>query len=119
MKKVFKLVENGIWTVNSNRTISNTLSDFVIQPGERETIYVTFEWKVSEDTIGLKSNEAHIAKYKNDFDAKDLTEDNRGKQDMLVSIKTGSEVISYVAIALSFVIIISAGTAVVKRKTSK
>jgi hypothetical protein len=119
MPEGFKLVEDGIWTVDGNRCITNTLSDVVIEPGESKDIYVTFEWKVSEDTIGLKSNEAHISKYENDFDAKDLTEDNRGKQDMLVSIKTGSEVISYVAITLSFVIIISAGTALIKRKTSK
>ena len=119
MPEGFKLVEDGIWTVDGNRTITNTLSDVVIEPGESKDVYVTFEWNVSEDTIGLKSNEAHISKYENDFGAKDLTEDNRGKQDMLVSIKTGSEVISYVAIALSFVIIISAGTAVIKRKTSK
>ena len=33
---------------------------------EDKDIYVTFEWKVSEDTIGLKSNEAHISKYENE-----------------------------------------------------
>ena len=81
MPEGFKLVEDGIWTVDGNRCITNTLSDVVIEPGESKDIYVTFEWKVSEDTIGLKSNEAHIAKYENEFDAKDLTEDNRGKQE--------------------------------------
>ena len=117
MPEGFKLVENDAWTMDGERAVTTSLSEVKLEPGESTVVNVTFEWKLSESTIGLKSNEAHIAKYENEFDAKDLTEDNRGKQDMLVSIKTGSEVIIYVTIALGFTMILAAGTAVVRRKT--
>ena len=117
MPEGFKLVEDGVWSMDGARAVTTSLSDVKLEPGESTILNVTFEWKLTENTIGLKSNEAHIAKYENEFDAKDLTDDNRGKQDMLVSVKTGSDTMAYVVIAFGFVMILAVGTAVVRRKT--
>jgi hypothetical protein len=114
----FKLSEDGVWTVDGNRAVTTSLSDKLLNPGESTTLNVTFEWQVTEDTVGLKSNEAHIAKYTNDYDAKDLTEDNRGKQDLLVTIKTGSNEIAYATIGF-ITIVIAAGAVAITKKIKK
>ena len=110
----FKLVEDGTWTLDGERAVTTSLKDKELQPGESATLNVTFEWEPTEKTVGLKTNEAHIAKYENEPNAKDVTEDNRGRQDLLVTIKTGSNEITYVTIA--FVTMIAVAGVIVLRK---
>jgi hypothetical protein len=106
----FKLVEDGTWTLDGERAVTTSLKDKELQPGESTTLNVTFEWQLTEDTIGLKSNEAHIAKYENEYDAKDVTEDNKGKQDLMVTVKTGSNEIAIVT--AGFIYLVAAAGAV-------
>jgi len=111
----FKLVEDGTWTLDGERAVTTSLKDKELQPGESTTLNVTFEWNLTEDTIGLKSNEAHIAKYENKYDAKDVTDDNKGKQDLIVTVKTGSNEIAYVTIGFITIVIAAGAVAITKR----
>ena len=104
--KDFKLLESSDWVINGETAISSKLEDVVLEPGESTTINVTFEWKLSENNIGSRSNTGKITKYENPFNAKDVTEDNFDKEELLVTIKTGG--VTYiipVAIVLVFAII--------------
>lgn len=93
----FSLV-SGNWRAEGNKAVSDELKDTVIEPGESKTVMITLEWKLAKGPIGLKSNEAEITEYANDYDAEDVTKDNKDNADLLVTVKTGSNVIAVVTI---------------------
>ena len=112
----FKLIDNGTWTLNGNTAISTVLSDTLINPGESATVYITFEWNLAEGNIGTRRNEAEITAYTNEYDAEDVTKDNKDGEDLLVSIKTGSEVINIAARFVVLISVIALGIYTIKRK---
>lgn len=87
--KDFVLVEDGIWNVKDDKAFTTKLENTLLKPGESTVIYITFDWKLTEDNIGRRINEGKITKYENEFNAKDPTEDNNDKEEMLVQIRTG------------------------------
>jgi hypothetical protein len=89
------LVDNGNWTVKGNKAIAN-LSNKEIKPGETEVVDITFTWVLSEDKVGSRINEAEITKYSNVFNAKDITEDNKDKEELVTAVRTGR--IKYITI---------------------
>lgn len=93
----FSLV-SGNWRAEGNKAVSDELKDTVIEPGESKTVMITLEWKLAKGPIGLKSNEAEITEYANDYDAEDVTKDNKDNADLLVTVKTGSNIIAVVTI---------------------
>lgn len=88
--KDFKLVQDGIWNVKGDKAVTTKLENTLLQPGESAVIEITFDWKLTEDNIGRRINEGKITKYENEFNAKDPTEDNNDKEEMLVQVRTGS-----------------------------
>ena len=112
----FKLAEDGNWTLNGNIAVSTSLSNKMINPGESETLFITFEWNLSEGNIGERRNEAEITAYANEYDAEDITKDNKDGEDLLVSIKTGSEVVKVVEMIAMYTAIFALGVYFVKRK---
>ena len=112
----FKLQDNGDWTLNGNKAVSTVLSDTLLNPGESATIEITFEWNLADGNIGVRRNEAEITAYTNDYDAVDITKDNKDGEDLLVSIKTGSEVIKTVSIFVMAISIVTLGAFFIKRK---
>lgn len=102
----FKIVDSVDWSLNGDTVTSSKLEDIVLEPGESVTINVTFEWKLSENSIGSRWNTGKITKYANPFNAVDITEDNFDKEELLVTIKTGGETyIIPVAIGVVFALI--------------
>ena len=87
--KDFVLVEDGIWNVKDDKAFTTKLENTLLKPGESTVIYITFDWKLTEDNIGRRINEGKITKYENEFNAIDPTEDNNDKEEMLVQIRTG------------------------------
>ena len=110
------MVEDGNWTLNVNTAVSTSLSNKVINPGESETVFITFEWKLSEGNIGTRRNEAEITAYTNDFGAEDITKDNKDGEDLLVAIKTGSEVLKVASTFVIAISIVALGVFFIKRK---
>ena len=115
----FKLVEDGVWSQDGNVAVSTSLEDKLLNPGESTVVNVTFEWNISEGTVGSRVNEAKIATYTNKYNAVDLTEDNNDKEELLVAIKTGSEKVMYITIVLGFIAIVGIGTIFSKKIMKK
>ena len=115
----FKLVEDGVWSQDGNVAVSTSLEDKLLNPGESTVVNVTFEWNLSEGTVGSRVNEAKIATYTNKYNAVDLTEDNNDKEELLVAIKTGSEKVMYITIVLGFIAIVGIGTIFSKKIMKK
>ena len=106
----FKLVENEIWKKDGNIAISTALENELINPGESKTINITFELNLSDGIIGSIVNEAKISKCSNDFNAADVINDNNiDKQEMLITVKTGSEALVCIGTALAFIAILVTG----------
>ena len=98
--KDFKLVEDGIWNVKNDIAVTNKLQNTLLKPGESTVVEITFDWKLTDDNIGRRINEGKITKYENEFNARDLTEDNNDKEEMLVQVRTGSAWVFYVIAVL-------------------
>ena len=91
----FELVDEN-WKVEGKNAITTSIEDVLIQPGESKDIEVTFEWDLSRGTVGSRINEAKILEYKNDYDAKDPTDDNNDSEEMIVAIRTGRKIYAVV-----------------------
>ena len=114
----FELKNIDEWTINGNTATSTVLSDKLLNPGESIMMEVTFEWDLAKGSIGTRRNEAEITKYANDFGAEDVTKDNKDGEDLLVTLKTGSEAVTTIAIAAAFTSILALGVLVIKRKVT-
>ena len=112
----FKLISTDIWMEEGNKATTKSLEDVLLNPGESTTVEVTFEWSLANGSIGSRINEAQISAYANEYDAKDITEDNKDNEEILVTVKTGSEVIKYIAMATLYVSIVALGVLVIKKK---
>ena len=87
----FELVEDGKWTVNNGIASYVDLASEEIKPGEKKSVQVTFAWNLEHDTtIGSKTNEAAISIYTNDYNAKDISDDNNDKETIIISVRTGA-----------------------------
>ena len=112
----FKLLENGTWSIEGNKAVTTSLKNTLINPGESTKLYITFEWNLAKGNIGSRINEAKITRYANEYNAKDPTEDNNDKEELLVTVKTGSGVISYIGIALGFITVVAGGVILIKKR---
>lgn len=112
----FELVEDGTWKLDKEQkaAITTKLENKLLQPGETTTISITFDWKLTEENIGSRINEGKITKYENPYEAIDLTDDNNGKREILVTIKTGG--VWYCMTAIIAMAILIPVTAVVIKK---
>ena len=86
----FELVNDGNWKINGNTAVTTKLENKLLKPGESTVIEITFDWKLTDSNIGRRINEGKITKYENPYNAKDPTEDNNDKEEMLVQVRTGS-----------------------------
>lgn len=105
MPKDFKNVEKEGWVLKDNTVVYEELADKLLNPGDKEEIELTFIWNLDENNLGSRVNQAEITEYKNDLDMKDITPDNIGKAEMLVTVKTGKEQICILAILTTLTII--------------
>ena len=112
----FKLISQDGWTVENNKAVTKSLENVLLNPGESKTVELTFEWNLATGTIGSRINEAQITAYANEYDAKDVTEDNKDNEELLVTLKTGSEAIKYIGMATLYVSIVALGVLAIKRK---
>ena len=110
----FKLLDNGEWTLNGNTAVSTSLSDKLLNPGESTTINITFQWDLAERNIGTRRNEAEITEYANDYNAEDVTKDNKDGEDILVTLKTGSEAVAGITAVAAFTAVVALGVLVIK-----
>ena len=90
-----------------------------LEPGQERSYNVIMRWNPSENNLGMKENIAEIVKVDNEAGFEEITiEDNKGKADLVISIKTGVEdnnTIVKLAILAIFVILGITVTVIIKK----
>ena len=108
---------NSDWYEQDGKLYNVSLANERIEPGEIKELTLILTKKMSKNNTGLISNTAEIAESYNEQGLKDRDstennnatgEDDLGKADVIISIKTG-QMISLVVIILSSVLIIGIG----------
>ena len=85
----FTYLSGGQWDINGNTATTKELEDVLIDSGDKQELRITVEWKLSDDTIGLKANRVEITDYQNELDLEDKTPDNVDTVDIMATIRTG------------------------------
>ena len=81
--------DNKTWVIHEDTAI---LSVEDLEPGQERSYNVVMRWTPSENNLGMKENIAEIVKVDNEAGFEEITiEDNKGKADLVISIKTGAE----------------------------
>ena len=118
---------NADWYEQDGKLYSTSLSNEKLEPGEAKELTLTLKKKMSENNTGLISNTAEIAESYNEQGLKDQDstennnatgEDDLGKADVIISIKTG-QVVSTIGIILASIAVIGLGAYIVIRMLIK
>ena len=81
--------DNKTWVIHEDTAI---LSVEDLEPGQERSYIAVMRWTPSEDNLGMKENIAEIVKVDNEAGFEEITiEDNKGKADLVISIKTGAD----------------------------
>lgn len=116
---------NRDWYSTQNGIILNSsLANTKIAPGEAKEVKLTLTMNVTEQNLGLISNNAEIYEAYNNLGLKDidsteanqvLGEDDISIADILITIKTG-ETILFIGLSISIISIIGIGAYFIKKK---
>lgn len=109
----FNPSDNPDWYLDGNVLKTTILNSEILNPGESKTIYVNLEWKLNEEHIGARTNQAKVTQYHNESNSIDITEENISDSTVIVSIATGLAV--YTGIVISISAIIAVGILVLKK----
>lgn len=121
----FEQADNPIWTVVDDKTITtDVLNDVYLEPGESTEVPVVLTWINSGSNLGIKVNIAEISKDRNEYGVHDIDstpgnykwgEDDIDDAPVMLSIKTGNEVIVYTLIGMIFILVIAIGVVFIRR----
>ena len=124
----FHQEDNPDWKLVDGKIITEKLAKTTLQPGESAEVEIILTWINGKENLGVKTNIAEINKDHNDYGTKDIDstpgnnvpgEDDIDDAPVMLSIKTGSQVIAYVSLALGFIAIVSMGTVLVKKNFNR
>lgn len=123
---IFKAEDNQGWTLSENNIAkTDALTNTLLNPGESAEVTIVLTWVNDANNMGVKTNTAEISEDYNEYGAKDIDstpnnqkpgEDDIDDAPVMLAIKTGSEIISYVTIAIGFIAIIAFGVYTIKRR---
>ena len=118
---------NTDWYQTDKNLHSSTLQNTRIGAGETKDITLILTKNMTENNTGLISNLAELTDVNNELGAKDLDstpgnktqgEDDMGKADVIVSVKTGA-LVMYVGLVIAMLIVIGLGAYIINRKLLK
>ncbi len=117
---------NSDWYQSGQRLYNTSLSDELIQPGESRDIKLTVTKQMTVNNTGLINNKAEIAESYNELGLQDvdsipgnnLSEDDLGSADVLISIKTG-QVVGTILIVIAIVAVLAIVAVIIARKILK
>ena len=122
---IFSTDLNRTWVQDSNGNLTNSdLKDIDIEPGETKEVTLVLRKNMTDDNVGLINNTAEIAEAENSQNIKDKDslpgnkvneEDDFSSANVLLGIRTGSEVI-YATLVAVILIILATGAFIIKRK---
>ena len=124
----FVAEDNPDWREENGQIVTNKLEHTTLQPGESAEVEILLTWINSANNMGVMTNVAEINKDHNDYGAPDIDstpgnnvpgEDDIDDAPVMLTVKTGSEYILYIGIALSAIAVIAVGGKVIKKKVMR
>ena len=122
---VFIPEDNPDWRQEEGKVVTEKLKGKTLQPGESAEVEILLTWVNSENNMGVMVNTAEISKDYNEYGSPDIdsTPNNKvpGEDDIddapvMLTIKTGSEIIMIVTLGLGVIAIIGAGIEIIRKK---
>lgn len=121
----FVAEDNPDWRVEDGQIVTDKLAGTTLQPGESAEVEILLTWVNSKDNMGVMINTAEINKDHNDYGTPDIDstpgnnvpkEDDIDDAPVMLTVKTGADIIMYISIAVGALAIVTAGAIVVKKK---
>ena len=122
---VFIAEDNPDWRQEEGKVVTEKLKGKTLQPGESAEVEILLTWVNSESNMGVMVNTAEISKDYNEYGSPDIdsTPNNKvpGEDDIddapvMLTVKTGSEIIMIVTLGLGVIAIIGAGVEIIRKK---
>ena len=123
---VFNPADNEGWTQTApNVAVTDAIANTLLNPGESAEVSIVLTWVNNANNMGVKLNTAEISKDYNEYGASDIDstpnnqkpgEDDIDDAPVMLTVKTGSEIIYYVALSVGFLSILGAGVYVIRRR---
>ena len=124
----FEKAENPDWKEEDGKVTTDKLKDTILQPGESKEVTIILTWINRQDNMGLKVNIAEISKDHNILESPDIDSvpDNKidGEDDLddakvMLTIKTGQDIIIHVGLALTVIAMLGLGVLAIKKYVLK
>ena len=121
----FVAEDNPDWREENGQIVTNKLAGTTLQPGESAEVEIILTWVNSESNMGIMVNTAEINKDHNEYGAPDIDstpgnnvpgEDDIDDAPVMLTIKTGSEIIMIATLGLGVIAIVGVGILLIKRK---
>ena len=121
----FVAEDNPDWREENGQIVTDKLAGTTLKTGESAEVEIILTWINSEDNLGVLINTAEINKDHNEYGVPDRDstpgnnvpgEDDIDDAPVMVTIKTGSEIALYIAIALGATMILVSGIVMIKKK---
>lgn len=122
----FEQSDNPTWEQVDGKVVTTQAAGILLQPKESTTVAITLTWINSKDNLGLKINTAEISEDYNDYgDTPDIDstpnnhvdgEDDIDTAPVMLTVKTGSELLQYLSLALATITILCTGIVLIKKK---
>ena len=120
----FVAEDNPDWTEKDGKIVTRALENTLLQPGESAEVKVLLTWVNSSNNMGVMINTAEISEDYNDYGNpdRDSTPNNKvpGEDDIddapvMLTVKTGSDVIIYISVACGILAILGVGIFGIKK----
>ena len=120
----FVAEDNPDWTEKDGKIVTRALENTLLQPGESAEVKVLLTWVNSSNNMGVMINTAEISEDYNDYGIpdRDSTPNNKvpGEDDIddapvMLTVKTGSDVIIYISVACGILAILGVGIFGIKK----
>ena len=120
----FVAKDNPDWTEKDGKIVTRALENTLLQPGESAEVKVLLTWVNSANNMGVMTNTAEISEDYNDYGIpdRDSTPNNKvpGEDDIddapvMLTVKTGSDVIIYISVACGILAILGVGIFGIKK----
>ena len=116
--------DNPDWEEVDGKVVTEKLKGVTLKHGESAEVEIILTWINSEENMGVMTNTAEISKDYNEYGYHDIDstpnnykagEDDIDDARVMLTVKTGSEVVTYVGIAVGVIAIISLGVCLIKK----
>ena len=116
--------DNPTWKEENGKIVTEELSGTVLQPKESAEVTIVLTWINDANNMGVKINTAEIEKDHNEYGTPDIDstpgngvpgEDDIDTAPVMITVKTGSEIITYSIIGIISTIIIATGIILIKK----